>query len=418
MQRQIGMVEHQQQQFAVGPGFRHPFRERQVARAPAEQLVEPGPQPGAFRFGWRRPIGNQLAIEGPVVRPEGGQHVAMDRDDGGQFGIMASIVDPAERVFVGQQVIDGRVVAQQASHDRHGRLGVIGRNRQGIPDLLALLGTERHPGTVQMAGQIRGAQIGVPGQRGTQLSEQRPANAGSIQPSQGVGIQAEEGFLAPQHRQHILARAARTGLIDREEGIAEHMAGFILPVDARTGLVGRLPIATSQPGLVDRLSLCAPAGAVVAQPAGDRALADRDPGILKEGQQAGLADIRPVAESQGQGLDMRAKLAMVAIRQRCSDRRSSAGKIPDLASKADDLGLQDQILDDDLGRVVADGIRRQGGAVHHTAFSTGGHQDAQFSPFLAGFRCMALALGGMIVGWRRWSGRFDIRFPRAALQPR
>ena len=89
---------------------------------------------------------------------------------------------------------------------------------------------------------------------------------GRIPPGEGIGIQPEDRFLAPQHRQHILAGAAWTSLLDRKEWIAEPMAGFVLSVDARTGLVGRLPIGTGQPGLVDRLGIRVPDGAVVAQP--------------------------------------------------------------------------------------------------------------------------------------------------------
>ena len=188
------------------------------------------------------------------------------------------------------------------------------------------------------------------------------------------------------------------------------MAGFVLPINARTGLVGRLPLGTGQPGLVDRLSIRAPAGAVVAQPARDRALANGDSSILEEGQQAGLADTGPVAEGQSQCLDMRAKLAMVAVWQRCGDRLPRARNQPDLAHKADDLGLQEEILDDDFGCVVADGIWRKGGWVDHTQLSAGGLQDAQLPPFLARFGGMALALGGMIGGWRRGRRWFHIRF--------
>ncbi len=223
------MIKHQQEELLVAPGLGNPFIQRIVAGAPGEQHIKPGPQAVTLHYGWCRSIGDQLTIEGPVLRPESGQQVAMNRHNRGQFGIMAGIVDPAECVGVGQQVIDGCIITQQAPHDRHARLRVIGCNRQGVPDLLALLGIEDHPGTIQLVSQLRGAQVGVPWECGTQLGEQGPADAASFQPSQGVGIQPEARFLAPQHRQHILAGAARTGLIDRKEGIAEHM-GAIVPL--------------------------------------------------------------------------------------------------------------------------------------------------------------------------------------------
>lgn len=110
-----------------------------------EQRVEAGLQTVAFWCGWCHPIGDQ--------------QVAMGRDDWGQFGIMARIVKPAQRVFVGQQLRDGRLIAQQAPDDRHGRLRVIGRNRQGVPGLLALQLAEARLGVVQLADQIGGQSV-------------------------------------------------------------------------------------------------------------------------------------------------------------------------------------------------------------------------------------------------------------------
>jgi hypothetical protein len=90
---------------------------------------------------------------------------------------------------------------------------------------------------------------------------------------------------------------------------------------------------------------------------------------------------------------MRAKFALVAGWQRCGDRRPRAGHQPDLTDKADNLGLQEQILHDHLGGVVADRVRWQAGRVDHAMFDAGGHQDADLAPFLARFWGTALRLG-------------------------
>ena len=196
------------------------------------------------------------------------------------------------------------------------------------------------------------------------------------------------------------------------------MAGLILTIQARAGLVAGLPVATAEASLVYQLRVKQPSLALVAQPAGDAARADGDPGILKEGQQAGLADIGAMAEGQGQGLDVRAKLAMVAGGQAGGDRLPGARDVPDLTHELDDVGLQEQILDDHLGRAGADRIGWEHRRVNDTALGAGGYQDAKLAPFLARFGRAALLLRGMI-GWRRRCGRgFDGRFARATLEPR
>ncbi len=61
--------------------------------------------------------------------------------DRAQFGIVAPIMHPAQRVLISNEMVDCCVIAQQLADDRDGGLGVIGSHRQRIPNLLALLDT-------------------------------------------------------------------------------------------------------------------------------------------------------------------------------------------------------------------------------------------------------------------------------------
>lgn len=65
------MVEHRQQLRPLVGGFDDPVIEGGVARLPVDEGVERGGQPRPFGGGGGVPIGQQIAIERPVVRPEG-----------------------------------------------------------------------------------------------------------------------------------------------------------------------------------------------------------------------------------------------------------------------------------------------------------------------------------------------------------
>ena len=190
-----------------------------------------------------------------------------------------------------------------------------------------------------------------------------------------------------------------------------------MAIDAGGGLVGALPGATRQAGRVDVHRLVVPLARVVAQPAGDRAGPNGNTDIFQEGQEGGLAEIGPVTQGLDQCPQMGAKLPTIAVGEWGGDRRSAAGNEPDLAHKADALRLEHQILDDDRGGAVPDGVRGKGFRVNHTALRAGHRQGRVFLGRTTWGWGATLNLGG-VVGGRRWHGRCDRRLGRAALQAR
>ncbi len=81
-----------------------------------------------------------------------------------------------------------------------------------------------------------------------------------------------------------------------------------------------------------------------------------------------------MAECPDQRPQVRPKLPVIAVGQRGGDRLSQ----PDLAHNADDLRLEPQILDDDLGGTVPDGLRREGFWIYLTALLAGHGQGHVF----------------------------------------
>ncbi len=122
-----------------------------------------------------------------------------------------------------------------------------------------------------------------------------------------------------------------------------------------------------------------------------------------------------MAQRNRQGVDVRAKGTLIACWQWGGDGLAGAGEQPDLTHKADDLGLEQQILDDHLAGAVAHGIGRQGGRINDTRLLACDEQVAVLVWFATRRRGAAFGLGGM-VGSRWWEIGQDVGLARATLQ--
>ncbi len=161
-------------------------------------------------------------------------------------------------------------------------------------------------------------------------------------------------------------------------------------------MVAGLPRAAGETGLLDGLGFLAPLAARVAQPAGERADANGDTGVVEEGQQRRLRNVSAVTEGQREGLDMRAEGAVVASRQRRGECLTGTGHEPDFAHEADDLRLQHQILHECLGSAVADGVSRQVGWIDRAGVLAGDRQVRVFTRLAARGAGLALGFGGVV----------------------
>ncbi len=124
----------------------------------------------------------------PVVAPERGQQRLVVWHDWSELGVVAPIVNPAQRVRIGDQVVDRRVITQQLAHDWDRGLRVIGGNRQRVPDLLALLGAQDNPGFLQHLCEVAGAELAIPGQYLTQPLLERLAECRGCEPRQRISV--------------------------------------------------------------------------------------------------------------------------------------------------------------------------------------------------------------------------------------
>jgi hypothetical protein len=112
---------------------------------------------------------------------------------------------------------------------------------------------------------------------------------------------------------------------------------------------------------------------------------------------------------------MRPECALIAVWQGRGDRLASTWDVPDLADKADDLHLEAQVLDDQIGASVAHSIRREGGRVYHTGVLARHSQGGVLFGLAARSGCTPLGFRG-VVGCGGGPGGWHIWFARAALQ--
>ena len=375
-------------------------------------------QPEPFRRRQSLLIGQQIAGKRPGACPKRGQLRLMVRHAWGKLGVMAPIVHPAERVGIREVVRDQDIIAQQPAQHGHLGLRVLCSNHQGITDLLLLLlSIERANRRSQVLQKFSYRHVSVKGQRRAPASHQRVGQARRFQPGYYLVIQPEHWFLALQNGQHILARAAGTGVVAREVGVAHHVTDFVLPIDASAGLVGGNPQPGGKPGLVHGSRLIGPDPVRVEQHARHRARPNGHADIAQEGQQRRLTDVRAMPECQHHGMGRGAPPPAIAWWQRDEDRRLRARHIPDLAREADDLHGDTQPLHDGVSRPVADGIGRQLGRVDGAAFLVGDGQRGVLLRFTARRACLALGFRGVVMQ-RRLDRGLDIWLPRAALQSR
>lgn len=200
----------------------------------------------------------------------------------GQLGVVPPIMHPAERMGAGQGGIYWRIIRQQPAEHRRLRLGVIGRDRQGIAHLL-LLPIERDASGGQALLQFRRRHVRVAGQGLLQPLAQRVRQAAGLQPGQRLVIQAVAEILSPDDRQDILTRTVGTGVATREPGIANRVAHLVLPVHAGAGLVGGDPRPGGKARPMNGRRFVRPASIRVQQRARQRAGADPQTNIPQEG---------------------------------------------------------------------------------------------------------------------------------------
>jgi len=155
---------------------------------------------GALRRGGGGAIGQQLAIEGPVVAAEVRQEHLVRRDHGAQLGVVPAIMDPTQGVGVRDPMVDVRIIAQQPTHDGHAGLGVVGGNRQRIPHLLPLLRVQPDAGGIQVGAQFRRRQGALPRQPLHQAHLEGRAQRGFGHPGEGICVQQKDRLLALEHR--------------------------------------------------------------------------------------------------------------------------------------------------------------------------------------------------------------------------
>ena len=239
----------------------------------------------------------------------------------------------------------GRIIAEEQLHYGFIRCRPIGRKRKRLNDSLAL-GTSRVGDVrVQQLRQLCFVKDGVAGQqvKGAAHPRRQPALE---QDRLGLGIpQKRPGAVSAEAVQRGKAVFPGAGVGNGRQGCREDVALLVVAIDPCRGMVNLLPRCCGETGLRTLGRLCVEVR-LLDEDLAQMPTGDADPRRAEHLKDLRLAHLPHIGQEPRQALELRAKLPIVAIRQRAKLGLPGARGVPLLFEKADVVGVQFQILHD------------------------------------------------------------------------
>lgn len=142
VQRQVGIVQNQEQACLFGQGLGNALVKLVVAGDSSEEFMEALTQ--RISSGWVGRISKvvELVIENPEFFLEIGQKMLVMSHEGRELLVMATFMDPAQSLKPGKMAELGRIIREQDGNERRLGLGVVGGECSRLQDTSLLLVVE------------------------------------------------------------------------------------------------------------------------------------------------------------------------------------------------------------------------------------------------------------------------------------
>ena len=250
VQGHLRMIEDQQEPFLFGQGLGDTAVKGLIASDGAEEFLKVGTQAVGLGGGRRLSIVLKFMIEVPELGLEAVEQLLMMLDKGCELLVMATFMNPAKRLLLGDVLELSGIITEQNRDDRGLVLFMIGGQGSRFQDACLLL-------FIQSGGDIRHQEcihlstcqdLILRPIRHLPLDPHRRVE--EVQPGSRLLVEQKvQAVAALEELDHGQAVLARTGEVGAVVGIADDMAMLIFAIDPCTGVINMLPLCARQTGL-------------------------------------------------------------------------------------------------------------------------------------------------------------------------